>query len=331
MSESKVFCEECRDEVSFNIVEKEMEGVVKGIKYSYIGKEAHCTSCGMEVYVSKINDYNLKLLYDEYRKDNELASLEIIREIPDKYAIGKRPLSLLLGWGELTFTRYYDGDIPTKQYSDILKMIYKDPLYYKNILEKNMNNLKTVSAYKKSKHAVELLLEKDSLKNTKIDLAIEYLLNQCRDITPLALQKALYYVQGFYYAFYKSFLFVEDCEAWVRGPVYSDIYYRYRDYRFDPIEGSKDFDDSVFLASEKAVLDSVVKNICCYSGKILEEFTHCEEPWLLTRGELPENVISNRVIKKEQIGNYFNLIKEKYNMVNPNDIKEYAQSMFLKI
>lgn len=331
MSENKVFCEKCRDEVSFNIVEKEMAGTVKGVKYTYIGKEAHCIKCGMEVYAGEINDYNLKLLYDEYRKDNELVSLETIREIPDKYAIGKRPLSLLLGWGELTFTRYYDGDIPTRQYSDILKMIYEEPVYYKNILERNKDNLKTDSTYKKSKHAVDLLLKNDNLEKSKIDLVIEYLLNQCRDITPLALQKALYYVQGFYYAFYKSFLFVEDCEAWLHGPVYCDIYYRYRDYRFDPIEENNDFDDSVFLASEKAILDSVVKNICCYSGKILEEFTHYEQPWVLTRGKLPENVISNRVIKKEQIGNYFSLVKEKYNMISPDDIKEYAQSMFLKI
>ena len=29
----------------------------------------------------------------------------------------------------------------------------------------------------------------------------------------IALQKALYYIQGFYYAFYKEFLFAENCQA----------------------------------------------------------------------------------------------------------------------
>lgn len=60
----------------------------------------------------------------------------------------------------------------------------------------------------------------------------------------------LYHIRGFYYAFYKTFLFSEECEAWVHGPVYREIYFRYRDYQFDPIEGNDEFDDSVFSSSQ---------------------------------------------------------------------------------
>jgi len=63
--------------------------------------------------------------------------LEKILEIPQKYNIGKRPISLLLGWGEMTFTRYCDGDMPTKQYSDVLQRIYDDPAFYLSLLEEN--------------------------------------------------------------------------------------------------------------------------------------------------------------------------------------------------
>jgi uncharacterized phage-associated protein len=252
----------------------------------------------------------------------------VILTIPEKYAIGKRPLSLLLGWGEQTFSRYCDGDMPTKQYSEILQKLYDDPTYYAEILENNKCNLKTIASYEKSKRAVSELLGRTESTKTKIDLAIEYLLSQCEDITPLALQKALYYIQGFYYAFYKTFLFSEECEAWVHGPVYRDIYFRYRDYQFDPIEGNDEFDVTVFSSSEKAILDSVIKNVCCYSGKVLEKFTHSEAPWLATRGELPETVASDRTILKKQIGDYFSAVKEKYNMINPNDIKGYTQTMF---
>lgn len=331
MTEKKVFCEECRNDVEFFVMNKQLEGTIKGETYSYLGKVAHCADCNSAIYVDEINDFNLKALYDKYREAHGIVSLEIILKIPEKYEIGKRPLSLLLGWGEQTFSRYCDGDIPTKQYSDVLKKIYDDPKYYAGILEENKGNLKTEHTYKKSKKAVEELLMNVVCKSTKIDLAIEYLLDQCEDITPLALQKALYYIQGFYYAFYKTFLFREDCQAWVHGPVYRDIYFRYRDYKFDSIESNNGFDPTVFSAAEKAVLESVVKHICCYSGKVLEKFTHSETPWLSARGNLLESELSDKIIDKTDIGNYFDSVKEKYNMINPNDIKEYTQTMFRQI
>ncbi len=331
MNDRKVFCEVCRDDVEYTVTNKQMEGTIKEENYVYFGKVAHCTHCNSEIYVNEVNDYNLNSLYDKYREEHDIVSLDVILKIPNKYAIGKRPLSLLLGWGEQTFSRYCDGDIPTKQYSDILKKIYNEPRYYEQILEANKGNLKTETSYNKSKKAVEQLLSNAVYEKCKIDLVIEYLLNQCEDITPLALQKALYYIQGFYYAFYKSFLFSEDCEAWVHGPVYKDIYFRYRDYKFDPIKCNREIDDTHFSSTEKAILESVVKHICCYSGKVLEKFTHLETPWLSARGDLLANESSDKIIDKKDIGKYFNRVKEKYNMINPNDIKTYMQTMFQQI
>ena len=330
MSEKKVFCDECRNDVNYTVESVRMNGTLKGETFTYLGKKAHCINCNSEIYVEEINDYNLKALYDKYREKHELVSLDAILKIPEKYAIGKRPLSLLLGWGEQTFSRYYEGDVPTRQYSEILQKIYDDPKYYEKILEDNKGKLK-IAAYKKSRKAVDRLLDGKLCEATKIDLAIEYLLNQCEDITPLALQKALYYIQGFYYAFYKNFLFPEDCQAWVHGPVYKDVYFRYRDYKFDPINGNGKANDIQLSSSEKAVFESVAKHLCCYSGKVLEKFTHSETPWLSARGELTDTVICERVITKESIGAYFDRVKEKYKMINPNDIREYAQIMFLQI
>ena len=144
----------------------------------------------------------------------------------------------------------------------------------------------------------------------------------------MALQKALYYIQGFYYAFYNTFLFIEECEAWVHGPVYRDIYFKYCDYHFDPIVKSQYFDDSVLSASEKAIFDSVINNLCCYSGKVLEQFTHNETPWLVARGDLPVTEPSKQIISHDNIGTYFKAVKEKYKMTKPNDIRVYSMDMF---
>ena len=327
----KTFCEECRNDVEFTTASVPMTGTIKGKEYHYTGTEARCSDCGNLVFVPEISDDNLRSLYNVFREENGIVSLDVICAIPEKYDIGKRPLSLLLGWGELTFSRYCDGDIPTRQYSDILQRIYNEPQFYSELLEANKANLKSQRTYEKTRRAVDALLSVDAPSNSKINTVIQYLLYQCEDITPLALQKALYYIQGFHFAFYRTFLFPEDCQAWTHGPVYRDIYFRYRDYRFDPIEKTTTFDTSVFSASEKAICDSVINNLCCYSGKILERFTHNEAPWLTTRGDLPDSAPSDRIIEKSVIGAYFDAVKAKYNMVNPRDIKDYAQDMFHQI
>ncbi|MTI86110.1 MAG: DUF4065 domain-containing protein [Firmicutes bacterium] len=296
MSEKMTFCEVCRKDVAYSVESVSMKGTLKGEEYSYTGKKSICAECGVEVYVAKIEDENLKALYDSYRQKNGIISLEKILEIPQRYDIGKRPLSLLLGWGEMTFTRYYDGDMPTKQYSDVLQKIYDEPAFYLSLLEENKGNLKSQTAYEKSKRAIVELLDGQKTVTSKMDEVIDYLLFQCEDITPLALQKALYYIQGFYYAFMDSFLFTEDCEAWVHGPVYREIYNRYSGYRFAPIENNNEFDVIFFTDAEKAVIDNVIQNFCCYSGKILERFTHSEMPWIKTRSNLPADVHSSRTI-----------------------------------
>ena len=327
----KTFCEECRNDVEYTTASVPMTGTIKGKEYHYTGTEARCADCGNLVFVPEISDDNLRSLYNVFREENGIVSLDVICAIPEKYDIGKRPLSLLLGWGELTFSRYCDGDIPTRQYSDILQRIYNEPQFYSELLEANKANLKSQRTYEKTRRAVDALLSVDAPSNSKINTVIQYLLYQCEDITPLALQKALYYIQGFHFAFYRTFLFSEDCQAWTHGPVYRDIYFRYRDYRFDPIEKTTTFDTSVFSASEKAICDSVINNLCCYSGKILERFTHNEAPWLTTRGDLPDSAPSDRIIEKSVIGTYFDAVKAKYNMVNPRDIKDYAQDMFQQL
>ena len=327
----KTFCEECRNDVEYTTASVPMTGTIKGKEYHYTGTEARCADCGNLVFVPEISDDNLRSLYNVFREENGIVSLDVICAIPEKYDIGKRPLSLLLGWGELTFSRYCDGDIPTRQYSDILQRIYNEPQFYSELLEANKANLKSQRTYEKTRRAVDALLSVGVPSNSKINTVIQYLLYQCEDITPLALQKALYYIQGFHFAFCRTFLFSEDCQAWTHGPVYRDIYFRYRDYRFDPIEKTTTFDTSVFSASEKAICDSVINNICCYSGKILERFTHNEAPWLTTRGDLPDSAPSDRIIEKSVIGAYFDAVKAKYNMVNPRDIKDYAQDMFQQL
>ncbi len=325
MNEKKMFCEVCKDYVLYRIEEIETTENLKGEDYTFLGKEVFCEKCNAYIFDDEVMDFNMMKLYDEYRKENNIISYDKILEILKKYAIGKRPLSQLLGWGELTYSRYCDGDMPSIQYSEILKKIYNNPNYFLELLKLNKDKI-SATAYNKSEKQIEDLLGINP--ESKINLVIDYILSECEDITPLALQKVLYYAQGFYYAFSNEYLFDEDCEAWVHGPVYPSIYHKYKDYKFDPIKNNDITNDLLFTSLEKELLDSIIQNICCYSGKTLEKFTHLESPWLLTRGDLSKSQPSGKIISKNIIQDYFIKIKKKYNMVNPGDIKYYTNTMF---
>lgn len=135
MENNKTFCETCREYVEYRVEDEIMCQTLKDKEYVFNGKETYCTKCGSFVWVGKINDYNLKALYDVYRKENDIISLEKIRELPEKYSISKKDLSLLLGWEEETFARYYNGAIPHKHYSDILNKLYDEPEYYLELVK----------------------------------------------------------------------------------------------------------------------------------------------------------------------------------------------------
>ena len=327
--EKLAYCRKCGKEQPYHINSVPMIGRLRDETYSYSGQEARCQSCGERMQVPEIDEANLHTLYELFREDKGIISLEHIRAIPVRYAIGKRPLSKLLGWGELTFTRYYEGYMPSRQYSEVLKRLYEEPSFYKELLERNKETLGSERSYEKSLKAVEgLLYLQNREEDTKIDQVVRYLLDRCEDMTPLMLQKALYYIQGFHYAFLGTFPFAEECEAWTHGPVFKEVYMRYKDYRYEPEREKKAFDASAFSAGEKAVYDSVINFFCCYSGRILERITHNEAPWLVARGSLPLTSYSEEVIDRETLGQYFLSVKEKYKMVNPGDIRGYAEDMF---
>lgn len=323
----KGFCEKCRDLVDFTQKEMEKEFEIRGKKYSYSGKEAYCNECHEEIFVSDIRDYNLSKLDASFREAEHLIRTEDIEKILGKYDIGKRPLSLLLGWGEGTLTRYIDGDIPSKPFSDQLKRILEDDTYFRTILEENKAKIKPVT-YQRSKKALELIHAATQRGISKLESAVIYLLLQASEITPLALQKLLYFAQGFHRAFCDVFLFEEDCEAWVQGPVYRVVYEKYRNYGCHPIEEKELSGENINLTEdEKKLLDYVLLYFGCYSGKILELMTHTEKPWRAARKGLMDHESSARIIEKEKIKTYFCSVKDKYQMLNLTDMKDYSKAL----
>lgn len=321
------FCENCNEFVELNLKERENIEIIKGKEYKYIELIGYCKECGEIVTSSQIIDENLKRIDKVFRTQEEIITQDQINEILVKYKIGKKPLSKLLGWGEVTLTRYINGDIPTKPYSDELIKILKDKNYFLELLEKNKNNI-TNSAYIAAYNAAK----NDFSVTSDIELIAQYFIYKCGDITPLALQKLLYYAQGFYKTFFGEFLFNDDCEAWAHGPVYRKIYDKYRAYTYNFIEQYIDFEiEDILNEDKKTLLDVIIKSFGYYNGKALEKMTHYEKPWLEARKGVQINEKSENIIDKKKIEDYFTKIKNKYDMINIVDIKKYSEDHFNEV
>ena len=120
---------------------------------------------------------------------------------------------------------------------------------------------------------------------------------------PLKLQKLLYLAQGYSYAFYDRPLFHDELEGWVHGPVVRKIYDMFKEYQYNSIDINyevEELDDDA-----KDVLNYVLDNFSKYDAKYLEELSHNQEPWILSRNGIDPDERSDKTISKESIANYF--------------------------
>ena len=135
MTTESYFCPGCRKTVQYRTRDAIETADLQGVPHSYSSTIAYCNTCNERLAIPDIEDMNLQSLYDVYRAANAIISLADIRSIPTQYSVDNRSLSLLLGWDERTFDRYYSGDMPSKHNSSILKRLLEDPDYYHELLE----------------------------------------------------------------------------------------------------------------------------------------------------------------------------------------------------
>lgn len=115
-------------------------------------------------------------------------------------------------------------------------------------------------------------------------------------ITPLKLQKLVYYAQGHHLGETDEPLFDEELLAWDHGPVVYELYTKYKKYGYFIIPREEAFANilDVFSERELETLDMVWNKYGHLDGKFLEELTHQEDPWLFTP---KDDVINTDLIK----------------------------------
>ena len=87
----------------------------------------------------------------------------------------------------------------------------------------------------------------------------------------------------------------------------------------------------MIVDEKRELLDVIIKYFGYYNGKALEKMSHYETPWINARKGLLPTDNSNNVINKEDIKDYFEKVKEKYDMLNILDIKKYSDDQFKRV
>jgi len=139
------------------------------------------------------------------------------------------------------------------------------------------------------------------------DIADWFLCQMDRDsgdsITHLKLQKLIYYAQSWNLALTGNPLFDEDIQAWAHGPVVPSIYQRFRYSSWDALAAPEEFPQ--IDANHEGILKEILRVYGKCTAKHLEELTHSEEPWKETRGDLPMEMGSDRIIPKKLMKTFY--------------------------
>lgn len=330
------FCPHCMTEVPFNAHEVEETTACGGVEYTYQTHQALCAVCGEEAVYQPFEEEAGAAFNEAVREAKGIISLGLIREIPKKYRIGKRPLSRLLEWGELTYTRFVDGQVPSKKYSDRLNELYHNPSIYYRLLKNGRGRI-SETAYRKSEKAVLAVLNNDFPESTKLyEIADYYHHLSNGDITTMTLQKLIYYAHGFSIVFLEKPLSKQQPKAWAAGPVYGQVWHEFKNEdvmdEYDITRVNERF-ASPFSAEEEELLHAVYDSFGVYSGSVLSKFTHDEMPWQNARKRacVADGDPSNEAIKYEDMQAFFKEVAHLYSMKGCRDIGSYAQAKFAQV
>lgn len=327
---TKHYCCRCDVEGEFIIKEEVLSKTIDDVTFEYTGQIPYCNTCGTKIDIALLNDQNMQFANRKYREFKEIIQIEEIKELIDQYEIGQKPLAALLGWGEVTIVRYLKGATPRLIYSNQLKEL-KDPNKMLELFESNKNVLSEATrkrVYNRLIHLVQV--QRDFQPSdiarfflSKIDVDGEEV------ITPMKLQKLVYYAQGWLLAFQDRAFFKDEIEAWVHGPVIPNLYDEYKKYGSGPIPKVEKFNESIFNVDEVNIL-TMVRNIYGrYDGKYLEYLVHNEAPWIEARGKCVDHDKCDRTIKEGQIVEYFKGIKKKFKINSIKDLVRLSNLLFL--
>jgi len=132
---SKVFCPNCEKITDIEHMKVMEEIEVKGELVNVPAEFFKCLFCGEEFDDPKSKKDPLIEAYREYRRRYNLLQPEDIRALRKRYGLTQKELAKLLGFGDVTISRYENGSLQDDSHNELLQMI-ENPANMLTLVEK---------------------------------------------------------------------------------------------------------------------------------------------------------------------------------------------------
>lgn len=328
ISREKKLCTCCMEVHEVKTVSFDEQMTFKNTKVSYNPTYYYC-DLAEEFYVDEeLLERNNVLLKDAYRKQVGLLTSSEIKAIRAQYGISQKDLTLLLGWGAKTITRYESYQVQDRAHDTILKKIKEDPEWFLSLLNEAKNIL-SPDAYQKYYSNGSVLYEIDGdfylrktieslytkfrgkrLLNGNLDLALDKVVDCIRyfasstDVTNLykvKLMKLMWYADALSYKKRGVSITGLVYQSFPMGalPIGHNLIINLNKVPCEEIDidetiayyfSLNESDNISSLSSEEnEILDIVIQKLGKMSKKEIVDFMHKEKAYIETK---PRDVIS---------------------------------------
>ncbi|OLN32462.1 type II TA system antitoxin MqsA family protein [Desulfosporosinus metallidurans] len=282
-----------------------------------------------------IMDENLLRARNAYRVKKGLLTSDDIAKIRSFYGLTQSDFAALLGWGDVTVTRYESKFIQDETYDNIMRMVYNNPMFALGCLERHkerFNPEKYAKIRKSIKERVvelgNLYLKRQEIESLYVNFEEETDYNGYKVLDIEKLSNVIGYFAQFMDHLYKvklmKLLWYTDTIFFGRyGKSMTGLVYKHKPLGALPIA----YDEIIHLPTVKVVEDIINEDICykiCPNKEVsISEFTLKE----LSVLELVATKFKNH--RSKEIVDYMHMEKA-YKETQQNQIIPYTLAKRLR-
>ena len=316
------------------ILEEKTTTIIKGEKVEYNETVYFCSTLGEDdedayFVPSKVMNENLLKARNAYRRMKGLLTSEEIVDFRKKFGLSQVDLSRLLGWGDVTISRYESKTIQDSTYDNELRLIMDNPLEMLKKLEKNKSSF-DCDRYGAVKNAIikaitagnNAFIKRQNLANYYVLYSEPSIENGYTLLNIEKLEQVINYfalkIEGLGKVLLMKLLWYSDALSYKMNHVaITGLVYRHKPMGALPIghneiislpgikveeENPETFDYSVYhilpndyddfsklTKSEMAILDQVIDKFCIYNGRQIASYMHEEYAYTQTS---PNDIIT---------------------------------------